>query len=220
MVKIRERKRAIVKSFREGNERGLKETDCDAIRYGRGIVRRTEIGARGLQRRRRAHFAGGLNLYQTLGLRSAVPKIEGLANVPYLDNRSVMELGKVPNHLIVLGGGYIGLEFGQLFRRLGSAVTIVQSGAKLLTREDDDVADEVAKDPGGGRHQGAFECLCSRVFGKKTAEVICNDCEPWDANALVSGSQPVAGGWTDAEIPRGSIPRRPGLNATSAVTFA
>ena len=56
-----------------------------------------------------------------------------------------MELGEVPRHLVVVGGGYIGLEFGQLFRRLGSAVTIVQSGPRLLTREDDDVADEVRK---------------------------------------------------------------------------
>ena len=62
--------------------------------------------------------------------RAAVGDSEdrGLADVPYLDNRSVMELGEVPEHLVVLGGGYIGLEFGQLFRRLGSAVTIIQSG--------------------------------------------------------------------------------------------
>ena len=56
-----------------------------------------------------------------------------------------MELGEVPRHLVVVGGGYIGLEFGQLFRRLGSAVTIIQSEPRLLTREDDDIADEVRK---------------------------------------------------------------------------
>src|SRR5262249_13754937 len=58
---------------------------------------------------------------------------------------SVMELAELPEHLLVLGGGYIGLEFGQLFRRYGSAVTVVQRGSHLLAREDPDVADEVAK---------------------------------------------------------------------------
>src|SRR5438270_12390110 len=56
-----------------------------------------------------------------------------------------MELDSVPEHLLVLGGGYIGLEFGQLFRRLGSRVTIVQSGAQLLLREDPDIAEEITK---------------------------------------------------------------------------
>jgi pyruvate/2-oxoglutarate dehydrogenase complex dihydrolipoamide dehydrogenase (E3) component len=144
MLKIRERKRAIVKSFREGNERGLKETDCDAVIMG-------EASFAGPKLVRVACNGGGERLltaeliFLNTGLRSAIPKVEGLADVPYLDNRSVMELDEVPKHLLVLGGGYIGLEFGQLFRRLGSAVTIIQSGPKLLTKEDDDVAEEVRK---------------------------------------------------------------------------
>ena len=79
------------------------------------------------------------------GTRAAIPKLPGLDAVPYLDNASIMELDAVPEHLLVLGGGYIGLEFGQVFRRFGSRVTIVQSGKQLLAREDADVADEVAK---------------------------------------------------------------------------
>jgi pyruvate/2-oxoglutarate dehydrogenase complex dihydrolipoamide dehydrogenase (E3) component len=144
MLKIRERKRAIVKSFREGNERGLKDTDCDTIIMG-------EASFAGPKLVRVACNAGGERLlaaeliFLNTGLRSAIPKMDGLADVPYLDNRSVMELDEVPPHLIVLGGGYIGLEFGQLFRRLGSAVTVIQSRSKLLGKEDDDVADEVRK---------------------------------------------------------------------------
>ena len=61
----------------------------------------------------------------------------------------------MPEHLLVLGGGYIGLEFGQMFRRFGSRVTIVQRGPRLLAREDADVADAVADDPARGRHRGA-----------------------------------------------------------------
>jgi len=68
-----------------------------------------------------------------------------LEDVPFLNSTSIMELDRVPEHLLVLGGGYIGLEFGQLFRRLGAKVTIVQSGAQLLAREDADVAVEVEK---------------------------------------------------------------------------
>src|SRR6266481_3806769 len=65
--------------------------------------------------------------------------------LPILDNVSIMELDTVPEHLLILGGGYIGLEFGQLFRRFGSRVTIIQLRGQLLAGEDPDVAQEVAK---------------------------------------------------------------------------
>jgi pyruvate/2-oxoglutarate dehydrogenase complex dihydrolipoamide dehydrogenase (E3) component len=71
--------------------------------------------------------------------------MEGIERVPYLNSTTIMELDMVPEHLIIIGGGYIGLEFGQLFRRLGSRVTIVQRGQKLLAREDPDIADAVAE---------------------------------------------------------------------------
>ena len=69
----------------------------------------------------------------------------GLDEVSFLDNISIMELDALPDHLLILGGGYIGLEFGQLFRRLGSRVTIVQSAGQLLTHEDPDIAEEITK---------------------------------------------------------------------------
>ncbi len=77
------------------------------------------------------------------GARPTVPDLPGLDDVPYLDSTSIMELGSVPEHLIVLGGGYVAIEFGQMFRRFGSKVTIVQRGKTLLGREDDDVAEAV-----------------------------------------------------------------------------
>jgi pyruvate/2-oxoglutarate dehydrogenase complex dihydrolipoamide dehydrogenase (E3) component len=79
------------------------------------------------------------------GCRPGVPELEGLKDVPYLNSTSIMEVAEVPKHLLVLGGGYVGLEFGQLFRRLGSRVTIVQRGAQLFTREDEDVAEAVVQ---------------------------------------------------------------------------
>jgi pyruvate/2-oxoglutarate dehydrogenase complex dihydrolipoamide dehydrogenase (E3) component len=79
------------------------------------------------------------------GTRSGTPAIEGLNTVPYLDNESIMELDYVPQHLVILGGGYIGVEFSQMFRRFGSQVTVIQSGHQLLREEDQDVAAEVDK---------------------------------------------------------------------------
>ncbi len=73
-----------------------------------------------------------------------MPGLEGLKDVPYLDSTSIMELEIVPAHLLIIGGGYVGLEFAQMFRRFGSHVTIVQAGAQLLSNEDADIADEIA----------------------------------------------------------------------------
>jgi pyruvate/2-oxoglutarate dehydrogenase complex dihydrolipoamide dehydrogenase (E3) component len=70
--------------------------------------------------------------------------MSGLSEVSVLDSTSIMELDELPEHLIILGGGYIGLEFGQMFRRFGSEVTIVQTAARLMMIEDEDVSDEVA----------------------------------------------------------------------------
>ncbi len=78
------------------------------------------------------------------GQRPAIPEIEGLAGIPYLTSTSIMELGALPEHLLVLGGGFIGLEFAQMFRRFGSAVTVIQRGAQLAPKEDEDVAAEIA----------------------------------------------------------------------------
>ena len=79
------------------------------------------------------------------GNRPGRPPVPGLDQVPMLDSTSIMELENVPEHLLVLGGGYVGLEFGQMFRRFGSRVTIIQRGKQLLPREDPDVAEAVTQ---------------------------------------------------------------------------
>ena len=84
-------------------------------------------------------------IFINTGTRPARPAVEGLDQIDYLTNASIMQLGAIPEHLLVLGGGYIGLEFGQMFRRFGSRVTIVHSGAEILSREDADVAAELRK---------------------------------------------------------------------------
>jgi pyruvate/2-oxoglutarate dehydrogenase complex dihydrolipoamide dehydrogenase (E3) component len=79
------------------------------------------------------------------GARPAIPDLEGLDRTPYLTNASILQLEQLPDHLLVVGGGYIGLEFGQMFRRFGSQVTIVHRGDQILPREDADVAQELQK---------------------------------------------------------------------------
>ena len=144
MQKIRQRKRDIVTSFRAGSEARVRKAPNLDLIFGEAsfrdektvIVRMSDGSER---------FLSAKRFFINSGARASRPKVDGLDQVPFLDNVSIMELGGVPEHLVVLGGGYIGLEFGQLFRRLGSLVTIIQSDSQLLTREDFDVADEVRK---------------------------------------------------------------------------
>jgi pyruvate/2-oxoglutarate dehydrogenase complex dihydrolipoamide dehydrogenase (E3) component len=79
------------------------------------------------------------------GARTEVPPLDGLDSVPFLTNETILQLKDLPQHLLVLGGGYIGLEFGQMFRRFGSRVTIVHRGEQVLGREDPDVTGELQK---------------------------------------------------------------------------
>jgi len=143
MERVRKRKRDIVSSFRSGSERRIAKTknldllDGQASFTGpKSIVVRTA-------KRGELHFTAD-RFFINAGCRPAVPDIPGLSDVPYLNSTSIMELAKVPPHLLVIGGGYVGLEFAQLFRRLGSRVTILQSAAQLLNGEDKDIADTVA----------------------------------------------------------------------------
>lgn len=87
----------------------------------------------------------GKRIFINTGTRPAVPRIDGLDQVDYLTNASLLELQVLPDHLLVLGGGYIGLEFAQIFRRFGSRVTLVHKDALILNREDEDVAGELRK---------------------------------------------------------------------------
>jgi len=84
-------------------------------------------------------------IFINTGTRPAIPRLEGLDRIDYLTNEGILQLRALPAHLLVIGGGYIGLEFGQMFRRFGSDVTIVQRGDHLLPREDADVTVELQK---------------------------------------------------------------------------
>jgi pyruvate/2-oxoglutarate dehydrogenase complex dihydrolipoamide dehydrogenase (E3) component len=144
MKVVRKRKRDIVESFRSGSERRLKSAQGLDLLMGEA----TFTGPKTLEVRMNSGELRTVSaniICINTGDRPGRPSLPGIEQVPALDSTSIMELDSLPEHLLVLGGGYVGLEFGQMFRRFGSAVTIVQRGEQLLAREDPDVANEVAK---------------------------------------------------------------------------
>jgi pyruvate/2-oxoglutarate dehydrogenase complex dihydrolipoamide dehydrogenase (E3) component len=144
MARVRQRKRDMVESFRSNNRQRIEDTEDLDLLMGEArflAPKEVEVSLNGGGIRRLTAETIVINA----GARPRVPDLPGIEGVSYLDSTTIMELGKVPEHLLVIGGGYIGVEFGQMFRRFGSRVTIVQRGEQLLTREDADVAEEVAE---------------------------------------------------------------------------
>jgi pyruvate/2-oxoglutarate dehydrogenase complex dihydrolipoamide dehydrogenase (E3) component len=144
MAKVRQRKRDIVDSFRNGSQGRIERTAGVDLLFGAASFSGQKTLDVRMNDRTTRQLSADL-IFINAGARPSMPRMEGIDDVPYLNSTTIMELGAVPEHLLVIGGGYIGLEFGQLFRRLGSQVTIVQRGPKLLAREDADVADAVAE---------------------------------------------------------------------------
>jgi pyruvate/2-oxoglutarate dehydrogenase complex dihydrolipoamide dehydrogenase (E3) component len=141
---VLERKRSVVESFRNGGRKRLERAANVELIFGEARFAGGMRIAVNLRRGGMREIEGKRIVVNTGG-RPAVPPIPGLDRVRYLDSTSIMELTEVPKHLVVLGGGYIGLEFCQMFRRFGSRVTIVNRDPRLVMREDPDVSEEVEK---------------------------------------------------------------------------
>ena len=142
LVRVRERKREIVEGFRVSGRKRLEGTEGVDLYMGEGCF----TGPKSVQ----VQTGDGEKLQLTAdkvfintGQRPRAPELPGLDGVGALNSTTIMELGEVPEHLLVLGGGYVGVEFAQMFRRFGSEVTIVQRSGQILTHEDPDIAAEV-----------------------------------------------------------------------------
>ena len=143
MQKVRDRKRNIVEKFRSGSEKSIETGGVEIVRGEASFT-----GPRSMSVKLSGGGESAIDsdlIFINTGGRPSRPKLAGLDTVPWLDSSSMLELDTVPDHLLVLGGGYIGLEFGQLYRRLGSRVTVIQRGERLFAREDDDVCQKVAQ---------------------------------------------------------------------------
>jgi pyruvate/2-oxoglutarate dehydrogenase complex dihydrolipoamide dehydrogenase (E3) component len=144
MKRVRQRKRDIIESFRGGSQQRIEDTEgLDLIMGEAHFVGPKTIEVR-LNKGGICALSADMIVINT-GTRPRALSLSGLEGVPVLDSTSIMELDEVPEHLLVIGGGYIGLEFGQMFRRFGSQVTLVQRRGQLLPREDADVAQEIGE---------------------------------------------------------------------------
>jgi pyruvate/2-oxoglutarate dehydrogenase complex dihydrolipoamide dehydrogenase (E3) component len=137
MRRVKARKDAISGASNHGVESSLRETaNCTVYRAHARFESAREILA-GNER------LTADRIFINVGGRAVVPDIPGLHEVPYLTNSSMMDVDFLPRHLVILGGSYIGLEFGQMFRRFGSDVTIIEAGPRLMSREDEDIANGI-----------------------------------------------------------------------------
>jgi pyruvate/2-oxoglutarate dehydrogenase complex dihydrolipoamide dehydrogenase (E3) component len=138
MKRVKARKDYVVGLSNRGVERSLRSQENCRVYQGHARFvspRELEVGTEILSSDR---------IFINVGGRAAVPDIPGLHQISYFTNSSMMNVDFLPRHLLVLGGSYIGLEFGQLYRRFGSEVTIIEIGPRLTPREDEDVSDAIA----------------------------------------------------------------------------
>jgi pyruvate/2-oxoglutarate dehydrogenase complex dihydrolipoamide dehydrogenase (E3) component len=140
--KVRQRKEAIVQSFREGSRRLIVNAGASLIEGHAWFNHPKQVEVKPNEGGESRLLTAPVIVINA-GARPTIPNIDGMQGVPYLDSTSIMELEQIPEHLLIIGGGYVALEFGQMFRRFGSRVTIFQKGSQLLAREDEDVAQAI-----------------------------------------------------------------------------
>jgi len=136
-ARVRERMNDIRHSSRNGLTEWMEDAENVELIRGRGAfsgAKTIRIGKREIQ---------GEHIYINVGTRPRVPDIKGIGAVPWMDSGGLLNKETLPEHLLIIGGGYIGVEFAQIFRRFGAKVTILQRSNQLMPREDEDVAQAI-----------------------------------------------------------------------------
>jgi pyruvate/2-oxoglutarate dehydrogenase complex dihydrolipoamide dehydrogenase (E3) component len=137
MKRVKARKEQIVAASRNGVEASLRRTERITVVQGHAqFVSNNEIAVAGEMLR-------APRIFLNVGARPAIPSIPGLDSVAYLTSSTILDLDVVPDHLVVIGGSYVGLEFAQIYRRFGSAVTVIEAAPRLIPREDPEISDAV-----------------------------------------------------------------------------
>jgi pyruvate/2-oxoglutarate dehydrogenase complex dihydrolipoamide dehydrogenase (E3) component len=137
MKRVKARKDEISGNSRTGLESWLKNTPNCTVYQGHARFESPEEITVGEE------MLSAPQIFINVGGRAAIPSLPGVGNTPYLTNSTLLDLDILPRHLIIVGGGYVGLEFGQIFRRFGSDVTIIERASRLIAHEDEDVSAEV-----------------------------------------------------------------------------
>lgn len=179
---VQARKAAISARSREGLERSLKSmANCTVYRGHARFESPTEVSV-GAER------ITAPRVFINVGGRAAVPDIAGLEDIHYLNNSSLMDLEILPEHLIVVGGSYIGLEFGQMFRRFGSQVTILEMGSRLIAREDEDVSTAILEILQNEGVEVRLNAKCIRLEKENAAGAVAADVECTSGAPGIRGS--------------------------------
>jgi pyruvate/2-oxoglutarate dehydrogenase complex dihydrolipoamide dehydrogenase (E3) component len=165
MRKVKERKDAVVRRSNEGVEKWLKGTQNVRVYEGHARfedAHRVRVGDELLEADK---------IFVNVGGRASTPPLPGLDRVNYFTNSTMMEVDFLPEHLIVVGGSYIGLEFAQMYRRFGSEVTIVEMGPRLIQREDEDISEGIKQilENEGIKIRLSAECIALEKRGDKAA---------------------------------------------------
>ncbi|HLX07856.1 MAG TPA: FAD-containing oxidoreductase [Thermoanaerobaculia bacterium] len=138
MKRVKARKDAVVDDFTKGVEKSLRGlATCTVVQAHARFLSPTEVSAGGER-------LTAPRIFVNVGGRPAIPEVPGLGEIDYLTSSSMMAVDFLPRHLVIVGGSYIGVEFGQMYRRFGSEVSIVEQAPRLLAHEDEDVSDAVA----------------------------------------------------------------------------
>ena len=140
--KVIDRKNKIVKSFREGSETTLEKVKGLDIYKGEASFTAEKIIQISSSEKKTLFLTADI-IFINAGAEPTIPSIPGIETLNYLDSTSILDLKEIPEHLIILGGSYVALEFGQMFRRFGSKVTVIEQSDHFLEREDEDVAEEL-----------------------------------------------------------------------------
>jgi len=200
MTKVRQRKRDMVDAEVALHLQNYKSSGAELIMGAAHFVAPKTIEVRLNEGGTRA--LAGEQVFLNLGTHAAIPNVPGLADARPLTHIEALELDYLPSHLIVLGGGYVGLELAQAYRRFGSRVTVIEHGPQLMNREDSDVADEVQRILGeeGIGFLMAAETL--NVHGRSGEEVTITV-------RATSGEQQIGG--SDILVAAGRIPNTAGI---------
>ncbi|MGH7860013.1 MAG: FAD-containing oxidoreductase, partial [Candidatus Binatia bacterium] len=180
MKKVKARKDEVVRGSNEGVEKWMKGHERITVYEGHARFEEAHAVRVG------ADLLTADEVFLNVGARATIPPMPGLDGVPYLTNSSMMDVDFLPEHLIVIGGSYIGLEFGQMYRRFGSRVTIVERGARLISRDDEDVSGAVKEivEAEGVEVRLNAECMTAKRSGDRI--VVGLDCQSGDRE--VAGS--------------------------------
>ena len=165
MAKVKARKDEIVREDAQGVEEWMRTTENVTVYVGHARFE----GPHSV--RVNGELLEAERIFINVGARALVPDLRGIREVPYLTNSTILELYALPEHLVVIGGSYIGLEFAQMYRRFGSRVTVVEMADRLISREDSDVSDTIREilEGEGTAVRLKAECISASKRGNQVA---------------------------------------------------